>query len=93
METKFTPAPWTLRETPTSIAVIGANNETLFHDDKRIPGVIEDARLIATAPEMLDMLKKCLDALVYVGPWETPVGLIERVQEVITKAESNDAAL
>lgn len=52
---------------------------------------LANARLIAAAPELLDMLKKCLDALEYVGPWETPVGLIERVQEVITKAEGNDA--
>lgn len=51
-----------------------------------------NANLIAAAPEMLDTLKKCLDALVYVGPWETPVGLIERVQWLIDKAEGNDAA-
>ena len=42
---------------------------------------------------MLDILKKWLDALVYVGPWETPVGLIEQVQKMIDKAEGNDAAL
>lgn len=50
-----------------------------------------NARLIAAAPQMLDMLKKCLEALEYVGPWETPVGLIERVQGLIDKAEGNDA--
>lgn len=51
-----------------------------------------NANLIAAAPDMLDMLKKCLDALVYAGPWETPVGLIEKVQGLIDKAEGNDAA-
>ena len=42
------------------------------------------------AEDMLDMLKVCHSALEYVGPWETPVGLIERVEELIQKVEGND---
>ena len=42
-----TPGPWSIRETETHVTVIGADNEALFHDDKRIPRVIADARLIA----------------------------------------------
>ena len=42
-----TPGPWSIRETETHVTVIGADNEVLFHDDKRIPRVIADARLIA----------------------------------------------
>lgn len=49
-----------------------------------------NARLIAAAPDMLDMLKVCHSALEYVGPWETPVGLIERVRDLIQKVEGND---
>ena len=87
---RHTPGPWIIRETATHISVIGANNETIFHDDKRCPAVIEDARLIAAAPDILDMLKECHSALEYVGPWETPVGLIERVRDLIQKVEGND---
>ena len=83
---KATPGPWVIRETHTHIAVIGANNETLFHDDKRIPGVMDDARLIAAAPDLLDFAKWVLSL--------NTGGLIERrSKEVIAKAEDSDAAL
>jgi len=42
-----TPGPWSIRENETHVTVIGADNEALFHDDKRLPRVIADARLIA----------------------------------------------
>ncbi len=54
---KHTPGPWTIRESATHITVVGANNETIFHDDKRCPSVPEDARLVAAAPELLEALK------------------------------------
>ncbi|WP_225783374.1 hypothetical protein [Xenophilus sp. Marseille-Q4582] len=53
MTEKHSPAPWRVQESATSISVVAANNETIFHDDKRIPSVIDDARLIAAAPELL----------------------------------------
>ena len=59
-------------------------------DDDRAKGRVraeQNARLIAAAPDMLDMLKVCHSALEYVGPWETPIGLIERVEELIQKVE------
>jgi hypothetical protein len=55
--TQHTPGPWNIRETETHVTVIGADNEVLFHDDKRIPRVIADARLIAAAPELLAALE------------------------------------
>jgi hypothetical protein len=51
-----TPGPWTIRESATHITVIGSNNETIFHDDKRCPSVPEDARLISAAPDLLEAL-------------------------------------
>jgi hypothetical protein len=60
---KHTPGPWTIRESATHITVVGANNETIFHDDKRCPSVPEDARLVAAAPELLEALKMAVSAL------------------------------
>jgi len=57
---KHTPGPWTIRETATHVTVVGANNETLFHDDKRISRVIQDAHLIAAAPVLLEALENCI---------------------------------
>ena len=74
-----TPAPWKTRETATHIAVVGANNETLFLDDKRIPRVIEDARLIAAAPDLLE-------ALIAVRDRKHTPDLWEMVNAAIAKA-------
>ena len=98
---KHTPGPWVVSDIASGFEIettsgnqvaqtseIYAARKPSDHDERRA-----NARLIAASPEMLDILKKCLDALVYVGPWETPVGLIEQVQKMIDKAEGNDAAL
>lgn len=58
---KHTPSPWTIRESPTHVTVVGSDNETIFHDDKRLPHVIEDARLIAASPDLLEALKVLVD--------------------------------
>ena len=60
---KHTAGPWVIREGATSISVVGANGEVLYHEsDKRLPGVIEDARLIAA---VLDLLEACIYAQAY----------------------------
>jgi hypothetical protein len=64
---KYTPGPWTIRESATHITVVGANNETIFHDDKRCPSVPEDARLVAAAPELLEALQRVKETGVFVG--------------------------
>ena len=56
-EFKHTPGPWHYSETATHATVIDENNDAVFHDDKRIPGVVRDARLIAAAPVLLEALK------------------------------------
>lgn len=63
-------------------------------DDKPREGRIvaeANAHLIAAAPDMLKMLKKCYDALEHVGVWDLPEGLRIRVLDLIAKAEMNDA--
>lgn len=51
---KHAPGPWTTRESATHVTVTNARGDAVFHDDKRIPGVMADARLIAAAPELLE---------------------------------------
>ena len=56
MKTLHTPGPWPTRESATHVTVTNASGDAVFHDDKRIPGVMADARLIAAAPELLEAL-------------------------------------
>ena len=51
---KHTPGPWLMRESATHVTVTNALGDAVFHDDKRIPCVMADARLIAAAPELLE---------------------------------------
>ena len=51
--TMHTEGPWPMRESATHVTVTNARGDAVFHDDKRIPGVMEDARLIAAAPDLL----------------------------------------
>jgi len=95
MMSKHTPGPWSysIDRNYVRIYLHGLGRIDEIHGGDSLRGYCGEAnaRLIAAAPDMLDMLKKCLDALEYVGPWETPVGLIERVQVLIDKAEGIDA--
>ena len=58
---KHTPGPWDTRESATHVTVTNAHGDAVFHDDKRIPGVMADASLIAAAPELLEALKLALE--------------------------------
>ena len=61
--TMQTEGPWPMRESATHVTVTNARGDAVFHDDKRIPGVMADARLIAAAPDLLEALRSLLDAL------------------------------
>ena len=56
MTTKFTPGPWLMCESATHVTVTNAHGDAVFHDDKRISGVMADARLIAAAPTMYEYI-------------------------------------
>ena len=57
--TMHTEGPWPMRESATHVTVTNSRGDAVFHDDKRIPGVMADARLIAAAPDLLEALKRC----------------------------------
>ena len=56
--TMHTEGPWPMRESATHVTVTNARGDAVFHDDKRIPGVMADARLIAAAPDLLEALQE-----------------------------------
>ena len=68
MTTKHTPGPWLMCESATHVTVTNAHGDAVFHDDKRIPGVMADARLIAAAPDLLEALDGMLQ--VYGGKYD-----------------------
>ena len=82
-----TPGPWAIRESATHVTVSGADGETLFHDDKKCPRVVEDARLIAAAPELLEALQTCIGVMklqrdviergAHASAWALPIATAE----------------
>ena len=67
-ERNYSRWPWSVRETATHITVVDAKGDAIFHDDKRTPGVIEDARLVCAAPELYEALDGMLQ--VYGGKYD-----------------------
>ena len=82
MTTMHTEGPWLMCESATHVTVTNAHGDAVFHDDKRIPGVMADARLIAAAPELLVALGSLLDAL----PSATTHPAIKAARAAIAKA-------
>jgi len=79
-ELKATPGPWHYSETATHATVIDENNDAVFHDDKRIPGVVRDAHLIAAAPDGYALAKLVMEVC------GNPKGISERDQEELYEA-------
>ena len=61
MTTMHTEGLWHMRESATHATVTNARGDAVFHDDKRIPGVMADARLIAAAPDLLEALRSAVN--------------------------------
>jgi hypothetical protein len=77
MNKQHTPGPWSMRESATHVTVTNASGDAVFHDDKRIPGVLADARLIVATPELLEACKAALS---------DDQSYIEKCRAAITKA-------
>ena len=54
---------WKIRESGRYVTVLDQNGDPLFHNWKDIDGTMENAHLIAAAPEMLALLNQSRDLL------------------------------
>jgi hypothetical protein len=79
---KHTPGPWTITESATHITVRNREGDAVFHDDKRLDGVLGDAHLIAAAPDLLEALTEIVS-----------VSLRYRLQESDSAVEAARAAI
>lgn len=86
---EHSPAPWSIRQSATHVTVVTASGDAIFHDDKRLPGVMEDAHLISAAPEMLSALKAALSLIEIVTPFDGDE--TRMVRKAIAKAEGGAA--
>ncbi|KRG86152.1 hypothetical protein ABB33_05015 [Stenotrophomonas acidaminiphila] len=82
-----------MHESVTHVRVVAADGENIWFEDKRCPRVIEDARLIAAAPELLEALEPFAHAtLTHTGQ---VIGLtredFERALAAIAKATGEPA--
>lgn len=86
---EHSPAPWSIRQSATHVTVVTASGDAIFHDDKRLPGVMEDARLIAAAPELLEALETALKLIELVVPIKG--GVTRKARAAIAKATGEEA--
>ena len=78
--------PWTLHEGMTHMSVRNSETDTIFSELKNIPGVREDARLIAAAPCMYEALKTIVS-----GGWiEHSKELQDQAKAALKKAEGGE---
>ena len=80
---KRSPGPWHTRESATHVTVTNARGDAVFHDDKRIPGVMADAHLIAAAPELLVALEELCSCPQWVDEATVPKAGIEAAPQQV----------
>ena len=84
-----TPGPWEVRrgikQWTVDYLACGKFKRNIAHvwDD-------EDARLIAAAPDMLAMLEELQECAYYWSEYDVPLGIVERLDEVIRKARATE---
>lgn len=81
---KHTPGPWTIRSRS------GFDYGTTVYDVPEVCTNIkneQNARLISAAPELLSVCKELADSAAYWGDYDVPLGIVDRLNAAIAKAE------
>ena len=96
MSAQHTPAPWTAQNDGRDIISIqhsnndpGAISMTLAKVTARMTWRSQaeaNARLIAAAPDLLEALKACDEAMSYMSEYDIPITLPAQVKAAIAKA-------
>lgn len=96
MSAQHTPAPWTAQNDGRDIISIqhsnnapGAISMTLAKVTARMTWRSQaeaNARLIAAAPDLLEALKACDEAMSYMSEYDIPITLPDMVKAAIAKA-------
>lgn len=96
MSAKHTPGPWTAQNDGRDIISIQHNNNdpgaismTLAKVTARMTWRSQaeaNARLIAAAPDLIEALKACDEAMSYMSEYDIPITLPDMVKAAIAKA-------
>ena len=92
MSAKHTPGPWTQGESEIGADCVWLNGATEPKDEMGPShtwidcGTEANARLIAAAPDLLEALKACDEAMSYMSEYDIPITLPDMVKAAITKA-------
>lgn len=94
MSAQHTPGPWTQGTSKIGLTCVWLDGITeqrdgrgLGHENTWIDCNTEaNARLIAAAPELLEALKACDEAMSYMSEYDIPITLPDMVKAAITKA-------
>lgn len=85
---EHTPGPWRACEVFPSIVIGSDGKRITLPATSRDDDVNEaNANLIAAAPEMLEVLELCDEAMAYMSEYDIPLTLPDKVKSAIAKAK------
>ena len=97
MTAKHTPGPWRIKMTITGpekskmevSAIIGTQAKDAII--KVLDADFDDARLIAAAPTLLEVLQELEESSGYWSEYDVPLGIVERIKAAIALATGTTA--
>ena len=95
-----TPGPWAIVDRDDALVIqtespsktkYGASRYACLsgfdrHDEKQYAEAKANARLIAAAPDLLEVLQELSDSAKYWSEYDVPVGIVDRIRQAIQKA-------